>query len=47
MAEKESLENQIIRKLNIEILQTAMQTLTEIQKERLHLYFLKEKLPEK
>lgn len=35
----ESLEDQIIRQLDMEHLQTAMQTLTEIQKERLRLYF--------
>ena len=35
----ESLEDQIIRQLDMEHLQTAMQTLSEIQKERLRLYF--------
>ena len=35
----ESLEDQIIRQLDLEHLQTAMQTLSKIQKERLRLYF--------
>ena len=29
----------VIRQMDMEILQKAMQTLTEVQKERLHLYF--------
>lgn len=35
----ESLEDTVIRQMEIEILQKAMQTLSEIQRERLHLYF--------
>ena len=31
----------VIRQIEIEILQKAMQSLTEVQKERLHLYFFK------
>lgn len=34
-----SLEEFIIRKMDLEILQNAMQSLTEVQRERLHLYF--------
>lgn len=34
-----SLEDNVIRQIEIEILQKAMQSLTEVQKERLHLYF--------
>ena len=34
-----SLEDMVIRQMEIEILQKAMQTLSEIQRERLHLYF--------
>ena len=34
-----SLEDIVIRQIEIEILQKAMQSLTEVQKERLHLYF--------
>lgn len=34
-----SLEDMVIRQIEIEILQEAMQSLTEVQKERLHLYF--------
>ncbi len=34
-----SLEDIVIRLIEIEILQKAMQSLTEVQKERLHLYF--------
>lgn len=37
--QEESLEEQIILKMDLEILQVAMQSLTDIQKERLHLYF--------
>ena len=29
----------VIRQMELEILQKAMQSLTEVQKERLHLYF--------
>lgn len=36
-----SLEDMVIRQIEIEILQKAMQSLTEVQKERLHLYFFK------
>ena len=42
-----SLEDIVIRQIEIEILQKAMQSLTEVQKERLHLYFLRERPPEK
>lgn len=35
----ESLEDMIIRQMELEILQKAMQSLTEVQRERLHLYF--------
>lgn len=35
----ESVEDTVIRQMEIETLQKAMQTLTEVQKERLHLYF--------
>ena len=35
----ESLEDMVIRQMEIETLQKAMQTLSEIQRERLHLYF--------
>lgn len=35
----ETLEEQVILKMDLELLQVAMQSLTEIQKERLHLYF--------
>ena len=35
----ETLEDKVIRQMDMEILQKAMQTLTEVQKERLHLYF--------
>lgn len=34
-----SLEDIVIRQIETEILQKAMQSLTEVQKERLHLYF--------
>lgn len=34
-----SLEDIVIRQIEIEILQKAMQSLTEVQKERLHLYY--------
>lgn len=34
-----SLEDIVIRQIEIEILQKAMQSLTEVQRERLHLYF--------
>lgn len=39
MNQEESLEEQIILKMDLETLQVAMQSLTDIQKERLHLYF--------
>lgn len=35
----ESLEDMVIRQMELEILQKAMQSLTKVQKERLHLYF--------
>ena len=35
----ESLENMVIRQIELETLQKAMQSLTEVQRERLHLYF--------
>ena len=35
----ETLEEQIIRRTEIETLQKAMQSLTEVQRERLHFYF--------
>ena len=35
----ESLEDMVIRQMELETLQKAMQSLTEVQKERLHLYF--------
>ena len=35
----ESLEDAVIRRMELETLQEAMQSLTQIQKERLHLYF--------
>ena len=38
-ASGESLEDIVIRQIELETLQKAMQSLTEIQKERLHLYF--------
>lgn len=38
----EPLEDTVIRRMDIEILQKAMQSLTEIQKERLHLYFFED-----
>ena len=37
--QEESLEDMIIRQMELEILQKAMQSLTEVQRERLHLYF--------
>ena len=36
---EETLEDKVIRQMDMEILQKAMQTLTEVQKERLHLYY--------
>ncbi|MDR2043565.1 MAG: hypothetical protein LBQ15_04210 [Clostridium sp.] len=39
MDQEESLEEQIISKMDLEILQVAMQSLTDIQKERLHFHF--------
>lgn len=39
MESPEPLEDMVIRQMEIEILQKAMQTLSEIQRERLHLYF--------
>jgi RNA polymerase sigma-70 factor (ECF subfamily) len=38
----ESLENMVIRQMELETLQKAMQSLTEVQRERLHLYFFEE-----
>uniref|UniRef100_UPI0040566EFA RNA polymerase sigma factor n=1 Tax=Agathobacter sp. TaxID=2021311 RepID=UPI0040566EFA len=35
----ESLEDMLIRQMELETLQKAMQSLTEVQRERLHLYF--------
>ena len=35
----ESLEDMVIRQMELETLQKAMQSLTDAQKERLHLYF--------
>lgn len=35
----ESLEDMVIRQMELETLQKAMQSLTEAQRERLHLYF--------
>ena len=35
----ESLEDMVIRQIELETLQKAMQSLTEVQRERLHLYF--------
>lgn len=35
----ESLEDMVIRQMELEVLQKAMQSLTEVQRERLHLYF--------
>lgn len=36
---RESLEDMVIRQMEMETLQKAMQSLTEVQRERLHLYF--------
>lgn len=36
---RESLEDMVIRQMELETLQKAMQSLTEVQRERLHLYF--------
>ncbi len=35
----ESLEDMVIRQMELETLQKAMQSLTEVQRKRLHLYF--------
>ena len=35
----ESLEDMVIRQMELETLKKAMQSLTEVQRERLHLYF--------
>ena len=35
----ESLEDMVIRQMELETLQKAMRSLTEVQRERLHLYF--------
>lgn len=35
----EPLEDMVIRQMELEVLQKAMQSLTEVQRERLHLYF--------
>ncbi len=37
--QNESLEDMVIRQMELEMLQKAMQSLTEVQRERLHLYF--------
>lgn len=37
----EALEDMVIRQMDMELLQKAMQSLTEVQRERLHLYFFK------
>ena len=37
----ESLEDMAIRQMELEILQNAMQSLTDVQRERQHLYFFK------
>ncbi len=37
--ETKSLEDMIIHQMDLEILQKAVQSLTQVQKERLHLYF--------
>ena len=37
----ESLEDMVIRQMELEVLQKAMQSLTDVQRERLHLYFFK------
>jgi hypothetical protein len=42
-----SLEDSVLRQIDIEILQKTVQSLTEVQKERLHLNFLRKRLPEK
>lgn len=34
-----TLEDQIIKQIELEVLYNAMQSLSEVQKERLHLYF--------
>lgn len=39
MDTRESLEDMVIRQMELEVLQKAMQSLTEVQRERLHLYF--------
>lgn len=41
MDSEKTLEEQVIGKMDLELLQIAMQSLTDIQKERLHLYFFK------
>ena len=38
----EILEEQIIKRMEKEVLHNAMQSLTEVQRERLHLYFFEE-----
>ena len=37
----ESVEDMVIRQMEIETLQKAMQSLTPVQRERLHFYFLR------
>lgn len=37
--ETESLEDMVIRQMELETLQKAVQSLTQVQRERLHLYF--------
>ncbi len=39
MEQGETLEDAVIRRMELETLQEAMQSLTEVQKERMHLYF--------
>lgn len=39
IASSETLEDMVIRQIELEILQKAMQSLTGVQRERLHLYF--------
>ena len=39
MESPESLEDMVIRQMEIETLQKAMQSLTPVQRERLHFYF--------
>lgn len=41
LIQQESVEEQVLRELEIQTLQKGMLTLTKVQKERLHLYFFK------